>query len=316
MTTGISETLVAGDIPTVIITRGWRRALSISVACHLLLLAFLLSYRPGVQTVPESSVRAPPHVVVLMTRRPTQQALPPTAGPAAEIPPEPQVLEQQTAGPDEKPLASAPLPTPVASAENDAVPSPSTLTPSTALPAPQGSLSPNDIQAAITEFSAAYNAGLTGGWLSACMRFRERYPTQDCPQQQPQDTSALDDGQQIAAAVFAGVTRPDRHRRLTESLLEENDRLQDLIEDGGVLGTLARDKYFLNREYVFYLNGNFNFQAWNFVKTSNASNGNLEFMRGFMQVICKPSPCIYDFTGIGAKPPASDPQDDIGADPR
>jgi hypothetical protein len=294
MNTVTTEVLVAEEIPALTSARGWRRALLASALLHLLLLALMLSLRPDTSSsLPRQT--PPYHVSVVLLRNP--RLAEPVQQTTTSAPDQAEsFLPAQPAGTaaPEPPLPAAPSTT----ALTEPAPAITVTGVTPQAPAVPGA---DAIRAAIVEFSESYKAGLTADWLSQCVRYRERYPTQDCPQQRAQDNSALDDGQRIAEAVFAGVTRDERYARLTSSLLQQNEELDELMEEGGVLGALARDRYYLNREYVFFLNGNFNFQSWNFVKTANAGNGNLEFMRGFMQFQCKESPCIYEFTGMGEK---------------
>lgn len=288
------ESLTAEDVSAAIPSRAWRPAVLASVLFHLLILIALLQLRFGAANA-ALAFTSQRHVVAVKLRPPPvdKQESSSAVGPALPNAP------ADTTGSVSQSAAPVGNLAPASRVETNR-----DSTPSTIATIPQGlnTLTQDDIRRSIAKFSAEFKSELTADWISDCLSFRERYPTRECPQQQAQETPALDESSQIASTVFAGVTRDDRHKRLTNSFLQENERLQDLMEEGGVLGSLARERYYLNREYVFYLNGNFNFGAWNFVKTSNASNGNLEFMRSFMQFQCKESPCIYEFTGIGAKP--------------
>lgn len=290
--TGVSHgILVAESIPAVMGSRGWRRALLSSAFLHLLILSFMLPLHPDLDNrVPRAT---PAHRIAVVLARTPRFAEPVQQSSAAS--PNPVEARSQA-----QPQAAR-TPLTVVRADDRSADAPARPMVLNAILRAQEVPGADEIRAAIAEFTAGYKAGLTGDWLAECRSFQERYATRDCPGSQAEDTTALNDGQRIAEAVFAGATRYERHAAFTNSLLQQNERLDELMEEGGVLGSLARERYYLNREYVFYLNGNFNFQAWNFVKTSNASNGNLEFMRGFMQFQCKESPCVYEFTGAGEK---------------
>lgn len=296
------EPLTAGALEFAVPSRGWRVALIISVLLHLLVLFALLQIRAG--SVRMDIADAPQQLIRLSMRSPVavQREIASTSSPAS-----PSAPAETITSIAESPELFAPVEQQV---EVGTAP---VTSPTPSLPQGQGTLTQDDIRASIAKFSADFKGQLTADWLSECQRYRERYSTRECPQQGQQDSSALDDGKQIATSVFAGITRADRHRGLTNSLLQQNETLANLVEEGGVLGSLARERYYLNREYVFYLNGNFNFGAWNFVKSSNPGNGNLEFMRSFMQFQCKDSPCIYEFTGIGAKRATDDSRDSTAA---
>lgn len=159
-------------------------------------------------------------------------------------------------------------------------------------------LNPTTIRAAVNSYVASRRGALIEDWVTACLIYQKEHGTRACPQQQPEDYSGQQLAKDAARGAFASVTRPREHARLTAALLNENARLAPLMKEEGVLGQLAAERYYLNREYVFYLNGNYNFGVAAFVQASMSSNGNLAYLGNYMQFICDPMPCVYDFTGF------------------
>lgn len=153
---------------------------------------------------------------------------------------------------------------------------------------------PASIRAAVGTHVSKQQGTLIETWVSDCILEQKQRGTRDCERlQQAQDPSSASAsasaraGRDAAGGTFAVVTRRHRHALLTEGFVKENSLIKDLMEVSGELGQLAAERYYLNREYILYLNGN----------PSPYGPAN--------QFNCKGNPCVYEYTGFVVQRPES-----------
>ncbi|MDY6982354.1 MAG: hypothetical protein SV422_04650, partial [Pseudomonadota bacterium] len=118
---------------------------------------------------------------------------------------------------------------------------------------------PARIRAALDAGRGERQSDATADWLTACFLEQKQRGMRDCTQQQQAIDYATDNmraGRAAAAGSFATVTRPQLQARLSEQFRSENLRLAELMEEGGEVGALASQRYYINLEYFRYLNGN------------------------------------------------------------
>ncbi|MES2626260.1 MAG: hypothetical protein V4628_13330 [Pseudomonadota bacterium] len=155
------------------------------------------------------------------------------------------------------------------------------------------------MRAAVTAYVQRQRGSYSQQWTSACVIYQKEHGVQDCPQQQDQDYSGHKEERTLVTKLMNDANRTQRYTRMTEQFMAENKELKKLMEGSDpVLAELARTRHSLNREYITYLNGNFDFKTWAFVQTANSNMGNLAYISNFMQASCNPSPCVWEYNGF------------------
>jgi hypothetical protein len=147
---------------------------------------------------------------------------------------------------------------------------------------------PQVLRSAVSSFLERQRGTFTADWIAECEIFRKEHGTRDCEEirKTPDHFSAsARAGRTAGQASFAGVTRPVRHALLTEKFERDNVLMKELMKTPGVQGTLAKERHFLNREILGYLNG-------------NPSPYGPAF-----QFNCKGGPCVYEFSETVFKKP-------------
>jgi hypothetical protein len=143
---------------------------------------------------------------------------------------------------------------------------------------------PERIRAAVETSVDALHSPLTAEWIATCILERKLRGTRECEEQQREQSHlspSMQAGYDAGMAAFAGITRPQRQRRLSEQFARERNVMMEFMDEPGVLGQIATDRYYVARQYLLYLNGN----------PSPYGPGN--------QVNCAGiGPCIYEFTGF------------------
>lgn len=190
---------------------------------------------------------------------------------------------------------------------------------------------PARIRAALDSSRRDQQSETTVGWLTDCIVEQKRLGTRDCKQQQQALDYASDSkraGRAAAEAAFVVVTGPERRARLSEEFRRENSRLAELMDDGGVVGGLATQRYYINLEYFRYLNGNGQDPMFSAMQNFSADvlGGSALSLPGNVPFTCSrwrtgyaigekrkatgvPMPCIYEWTGFRIERPETDEAD-------
>lgn len=164
------------------------------------------------------------------------------------------------------------------------------------------------LKSAIQSFVQSLRSEQTAAWTGACMRRQREQLRDDCPDQPALQQDMRNEDRRMAARVFAPATRDDRHARLRADLQEQYQAMDELQEQGGLIGELAATRKGMTRENLAYLSGNLNSPAMAFVQVSQRDNPNLPFMLGNMlQFMCAEQPCVYEWTGFEAVNPQPEP---------
>lgn len=111
------------------------------------------------------------------------------------------------------------------------------------------------LKVSVTAYVSTYKGGLVQDWLAQCQKFRTRYATNGCPTGEYVDYAPHAEERASIAGVFeTWVTRPATNARISEQLVAESTYLAGLMELPGVMGEIARQRYFLVKDYYCYLN--------------------------------------------------------------
>ncbi len=173
--------------------------------------------------------------------------------------------------------------------------------------------SPATLRAAIEAGTGDRQNGVIEAWVTDCILEQKEEGTRDCEEQQAEQdyyAESTRTGLDAGEGAFAGVTRPQQQAALVEQFEKENAVLASLAGMPGGAGALVRERYFLNREYILYLSGND--QDPMFAAMGNFSADSLGgpplSLPGNIPFICKPQPCVYDFTGFEVERPTAEPE--------
>jgi hypothetical protein len=266
-----------------------RRNVAVPVACSVLLHVALFALIARAAFAPSAEARIPderPSVRVSMVVRP------PPPVPAAVIPQSPAPVEtlseeeltesgevaprEETADLEVPAIANSPPADASASAADEEI--------SDGDDDSVRAWTPTAVRVAIGAYVSNQRNTQIETWVASCILEQKTEHTRDCERQrQASDgTSASAQAGRIAGgAAFGGVTRPMRHALLTEGFTETKDAMKELMDVPGVLGQMATDRYYLSREYIYYLNGN----------PSPYGPRNQFNCAGI-------GPCIYEYTGF------------------
>jgi hypothetical protein len=200
--------------------------------------------RPAVRVIVETRMpgRAPAEAPAVEIPEAANSTPSESAVPAAPEPPNP-----ESQSPPESPSAAAD-----AGSNADAAP----------IAAPEA-WTPARIRSAIEGHADERRSTSTATWLAECFVERKEHGTRDCNEQLQEQDYASDSMRAARAAgerAFARITRPERDWRRIEQFIRSNSQLEDLAEEGGVVGRIAADRMLLNNEYARYLMGNA--QGW------------------------------------------------------
>ncbi|MGV3592403.1 MAG: hypothetical protein ACO1PZ_11995 [Gammaproteobacteria bacterium] len=174
---------------------------------------------------------------------------------------------------------------------------------------------PARIRSALDANRREQQSETTANWLTDCIIEQKQHGTRDCTrQQQPLDyaSESTRAGRNAADQSFMAVTRPQRHARLTEGFLKENALLEDMMEEGGVTGGIASQLFYINREYVIYLNGNGQEPLWGAMQNFGADTTHARprpSLPGNILFTCRKRPCIYEWTGFTIERPDTNEAD-------
>lgn len=145
---------------------------------------------------------------------------------------------------------------------------------------------------------------MTKAYVEECIRYRnENGLDAGCPENpalaggsNPEEKALVDD-------LFAIITRQSDYARISQRLKSENETLAAILADPANPGaSQASSKMALNNSYLEYLNGNRSPAVTTFDKMNDFVNDyNRTIMSGPVQFRCKGGPCLYEYTGPGAR---------------
>jgi hypothetical protein len=118
---------------------------------------------------------------------------------------------------------------------------------------------PARIRSAIETQATARRNEATAAWLTECVIEQKERGTRDCERQkQEQDyaSTGMRAARGASEGAFAGVMRPDRDWRMVQQSMRSNALMEELAEQGGVVGELATERVLLNNEYMRFFEGN------------------------------------------------------------
>jgi hypothetical protein len=259
-------------------------AFTASVAAHGLILALLLSVKFPSPPLP---VTAREHVLISFARRPS---LTPSR--------EENAASALPASSSSPPAPSLPSPSPASlrvrgnDGEGEGI--------DEGAADASASVDGTALQAQISAFVLQQHDSYTQDFVEDCWIERQEGERRDyCNGALEGDKGGDAQARAQVTALFRDLNRKQRHAQVQEQLEARDERLKQLVADGGVLGALAAERRGIDHEYRAYLNGNRNTAASNFVMNRVANTGgNTQALGGFLQFICKKMPCIYEFTGF------------------
>jgi hypothetical protein len=104
----------------------------------------------------------------------------------------------------------------------------------------------NRLREAIGASMITYRREVLEQGLQDCQQYRERYDRWDCPQEAEVTTAMQEQIDENLDVTFRAYTYGhDRNARISEELLADMDAMRPLMEADGVLGTLARQRYYM-----------------------------------------------------------------------
>ncbi len=223
--------------------RRLRPAVAVSVLMHLALVVALARVAPTLPSPADPDKRS--IVVGIAITSPQRRIVPPAPVTPANTPALPDPVD--AASPDNVSLASTTTPAPI----NDATP-----------PLETGAGDEDEIvldmaalRNSINSHMTNYRRNLLGEEMEECHQYRDRYERWDCPEEGEvkSATQALidEDMDDLFTDYVSGYAR---NARISTELLADMETLRPLMEDEGVLGTLARERYYLKHEQYVYLN--------------------------------------------------------------
>lgn len=244
-----------------------------------------------------------PSISVALALRPRAPVEPPAPAPAEA--PRPDEAQEPAAAERAEPVPEAARAeaTPAAEAPQagaSAAPSAPAWTPAT-------------IRAAIQNDAATRRSAITESWVTGCILERRRRGTRDCDEHRAEPESAslgMRAGRAAATATFDAALRGARDGRRVAGFLERNEALQPLMEQGGLLATLASQRYYIHREYIWYLTGNGPdpvFAAMGGFHADVLGGPRLQ-VPGGTAFICREGPCVYKYTGFSIVRPERAPE--------
>ncbi len=173
---------------------------------------------------------------------------------------------------------------------------------------------PASIRAAIETGSSRRRSTLTEAWVTECILEQKERGTRDCEQHQEEGdlfTESTRAGRTALGGAFTDATRAQRHAGLVDHFLRQNAVLGGLMEEGGEVGTVAAELYYMNHETIAYLTGNR--QSPVFAAMGNFSadvlGGPQLSLPGNILFSCKKKPCIYEYTGFEVEQPDVEPEE-------
>jgi hypothetical protein len=286
----------------------WQKALAFSLLLHGVLLVLVMNVVKQASAVAPAEPEHQSLQLSLVARNPQRsmpeppEALADTAadsepaGSSADVVPEESLPADAAPAIEEDSVQPAPAAGLADAAEDDSRPDSTGRTFTT-----------SELQGAVTALVRDRRTQFTTAWMSDCLLHQKEHGTKDCPAQTaPADYTGRAELNALAARAFAGITRPQQHARLRAELLASSAGLQPLMDAQGSFGELARQRYFLNREYLNYLSGNTDFNILGFVQASQG----LQYDAKFLQSLCSPQPCIYEYTGFQVTRPEPETSDD------
>lgn len=248
--------------------------------------------------------------VVVATRHP-----PPSLPEAGEIP----SPETPATGADAAEASQATVESAAAPTEQDALAERADDLPEADVEALAEAWTPARIRSAIDTHASVQRSTATTDWLTACFVEQKQHGTRDCVRQleeQDHASAGMRAGRMASRGAFAGVVRPDNDWRRVQEFMRSNALMEDLADQGGAVGALARDRILLGNEYMRFLTGNGQDPLWaamNSGFTADVLGGPRLSLPGNIPFQCRKrvagtsdtvaAPCVYVFNGFTIERP-------------
>jgi hypothetical protein len=224
--------------------RGFWPAVTVSALLHLAVGIALVRLEPE-SSQPADAVGDTPSVVIrIAPSSPQRRAETPAA--AANAAQEAEIAEL----PDLAPPVNATVVVTVPAGTT-----PTVATDETPTQDPGIALDIATLQNSISSHMQVYRRDVLNQDLQECQQYRERYERWDCPQEEELKSAARERIDENFDTTFRAYTYGhDANARISRELLADMDAMRPLMEDEGVLGTLARERYYLKELEYKYLN--------------------------------------------------------------